>query len=548
MTIRVRFAPSPTGHVHIGNIRVAIFNWLFARHGDGRFCLRIEDTDRERSTPEAIKTLLDAMAWLELDYDDEAVFQSALRVRHEEAADALVAAGHADRDAPDGPHLLHLHEGLFDSAFVSDPRETTERAVAAGTLHATPRGLLHLATDSGGEVHRTPFAWDAMPELVCILDSGETLPGETLRERALAACAEASAGADGVDAAPLAGGRIATLRFRRRYVFFDDLVLGRREKPLDSLRDFVIVRSDGSPVFHLANVVDDAAMGITHILRGNDHVENTFRHLFLFRALGQELPRYGHFPMVVNEKGKPYSKRDGDAYVGDFRARGILPEALVNFLALCGWGPGDDREKMSRAEMVEAFTLDRVSAAPAQFNQEKLAWMNGLYLTETPVERLLPLIRNELASAGLNPDAVTAEQLLRLVELERERIRTIPEFIGRTRYVFADEVAFDPKAVKKVLLKKDGAGLDVLRRLKDRLAALPAWSEPALDEAVQGFAAGEELPMGQVAQPLRVAVTGGTVSPGIHETLALLGRDRVLRRIERALETIPPDGPPERAS
>ena len=305
MSIRVRFAPSPTGQVHIGNIRAAIFNWLYARHTGGAFLLRVEDTDRERSTPEAIRTLLEVMAWLGMASDEPPVYQSARTARHLEVAAAMVAAGAAYRENRDGK----------------------------------------------GEC------------IVCRMPKT---------------------------------GRVE----------FTDAVKGRIRKQAEDTQDFIIVRSDGTPVFHLANVVDDHDMRITHVIRGDDHVENTFKHLQIFRAMGVEPPVYAHLPMIVNHMGKPYSKRDGAAFVGDFQAQGFLPEALFNFLALLGWAPGDDREILSRDEMVAAFDLDRCKSSAARFDLKKLVWMNGEYLRRLPRETINAAFRDHLAAGGLDPSAV----------------------------------------------------------------------------------------------------------------------------------------------
>ena len=281
--IRVRFAPSPTGKVHIGNIRAAIFNWLFARHVGGAFLLRVEDTDLERSTPEAIQALLDCMKWLGLDWDGEILYQTSQRAHHLEVAEDLLRRGLAYRE------------------------------------------------NKGGQGECVIFR---MPK-------------------------------EGV-------------------IAYDDLVKGHLKKQAKDTQDFVIVRSDGSPVFHLANVLDDITQGVTHIIRGDDHVENTFKHIQLFKALGAPIPRYAHLPMIVNNQGKPYSKRDGAAFVGEFREQGFLPDALFNFLALLGWAPGDDREIMTRQEMAQAFDFAHCKASPARFDVKKLTWMNGEYVARQP--------------------------------------------------------------------------------------------------------------------------------------------------------------------
>ncbi|MDR0362152.1 MAG: glutamate--tRNA ligase [Planctomycetota bacterium] len=509
---RVRFAPSPTGNVHIGNIRAAIFNWLFARHNGGQFLLRVEDTDLERSTPEAIKTLLEAMDWLGLTYDEEPMYQSKQIDRHLAVVERMIADGCASR-RDGGPVMLHLDGPLLDPAFVTEPREEVEVDVSKGELRVTPRGIDYVTTGSDGREHHNPISRDAMPGIVVDFDDGAFV--------------------EGLDLPP--GKKPVSLRFRRRYVFYDDLVLGRLEKPLDSIRDLVIVRSDGSPIFHLANVVDDIDQGVTHILRGNDHVENTYRHLFIFKALGATPPRYGHFPMIVNARGKPYSKRDGDAYVGDFRDKGCLPECLFNFLALCGWGREDGVEIMSRAEMVEHFDLSRVSASAAQLNLEKLNWMNGQYLMRMPATGLIPLVREELSREGVAAEAIDPAWLERLIGLEQERLKTIRDFVGNTRFFFLDFVQLDPKAVDKVLRKKDGAGLAVLRGLRAALGALDSWDAGAIEKTALDYGGANGVKAGDLAQPLRVAVTGGTVSRGIWETLELLGRDKTLARIDAAI-------------
>ena len=518
---RVRFAPSPTGNVHIGNIRAAIFNWLFARHTGGSFLLRVEDTDLERSTPEAIKTLLEAMNWLGLDYDEEPMYQSRQRGRHLAAVEDMIAKGYASR-VPDGPTILHLDSQLIDSSFVTEPREKVEVDVSKGELFITPRGVDYVTHGSDGKEYHNPISRDAMPDLVVMMLDGTEVAGETLL-----------AGAAGSAEAAL-GGKARALAFRRRYVYFEDLVLGRLEKPLDSIRDIIILRSDGTPIFHLANVIDDVDQGVTHILRGNDHVENTYRHLFIFRALGRTPPRYGHFPMIVNAKGKPYSKRDGDAYVGDFREKGYLPWCLFNFLALCGWSREDGVEMMSREEMIAAFDLSRASSSAAQLNLEKLAWMNGQYLMHMPPSELAPLVADELAKDGVDAGSLDPEWLGKLVALEQERLKTVKDFVANTRYFFADVVAFDPKAVDKVLRKKDGAGLKTLADLSGVLSALADWNAAAIERACLEYGEKTGVKLGDIAQPLRVAITGGTVSRGIWDTLELLGRTRTLARIAAA--------------
>ncbi len=429
--IKVRFAPSPTGHVHIGNIRVCIYNWLFARHHKGEMLLRIEDTDRERSTPEAIGTLLDALKWLGLDYDREPVYQSRQLERHRETAAYLYDNGYA---------------------YYSDKGDAQK-------------------------------------------------------------------------------GRALVFRIDRDSEF-RDLILGSMRKSAEDMNDMVIMKSDNTPVFHLANVVDDIDMGITHILRGNDHVENTFRHILLYEALGKEPPRYAHFPMIVNGQGKPYSKRDGDAYVGDFREKGFMPEALFNFLALCGWSPGDDREVMTKEEMTGLFTLDRVKSSPAQFNMKKMEWMNKEYLKQIPVSDFLASLKNEVGDA-VDFSYYEDSRLEALVEMFRERLTTLQEFPEKTSYFFNPDYEYDEKSVDKFL--RGGNGGAMLRELRSILEGASDYTEETLTPPMKTLMEKEGVGFNKIAQPLRIALTGGTVSPGIFETLTFFGKDEVLRRLDRTL-------------
>jgi glutamyl-tRNA synthetase len=431
MTPRVRFAPSPTGHVHIGNIRAAIFNWLFARHEGGQFLLRVEDTDRERSTPEAIQTLLRAMEWLGLAFDEQPVYQSARRERHLAAAEQLVAAGHACRENKDGK----------------------------------------------GE---------------CILFR---MPRE---------------------------GRIE----------FQDLVKGRLKKKAEDLQDFVLVRSDGHPVFHLANVVDDLDMRITHIIRGDDHVENTFKHVPLFRALGAEPPQYAHLPMIVNAQGKPYSKRDGAAFVGDFQAQGFLPGALFNFLALLGWSPGDNREVMSRDELVAAFTLDRCLSSAARFDLKKLVWMNGEYVRRLPPAAFAAEFEARARAGGLWRDDLPPAFRDGVVAQMQPRTRFYAEIPGNCTYFFTDDYTFDPKAVEKRL--KPAGVPELLEEAAVRFEALPAFDHAATEAVLREMGEGRGIGLGGLVHPVRVAVSGLAEGPGLFELLVLLGRERTCARLRRA--------------
>ncbi|OVE76192.1 hypothetical protein BVX97_02030 [bacterium E08(2017)] len=435
MSVRVRFAPSPTGKVHIGNIRAAIFNWLFARHEGGKFLLRIEDTDLERSTPEAVQAVFDAMDWLGLDRDEEPMYQSTRREAHLAAAEKLLE---------------------MDMAYKEDKGGTGK-----------------------GE---------------CVIFR---MPGENMS--------------------------------------FHDEIKGDLSKDAKDMKDLVIVRSDGSPVFHLANVVDDIEMGVTHIIRGDDHIENTYRHVALFKALGAEPPKYAHLPMITNHQGKPYSKRDGDAFVGEFREKGFHPEALFNYLTLLGWSPGDDKEKMARDEIISLFTFDRVKSSPAQMDIKKLTAMNGEYIAELPADVFLEKAKVYVAACdwaeGLD---LESEFFVKVCELMQSRAKTFTA-VSDWRYFFDDELIYDEKAKRKVL-GKDGvkAAIECLAGKIDDMDFTLEGIETVLRE-VETESGLAENKFNQIA---RVAITGMPVGAGIYETMELLGKESVARRLQETISIL----------
>ena len=451
--IRVRFAPSPTGKVHIGNIRAAIYNWLFARHTGGKFLLRVEDTDLERSTPEAIQVLFDCMKWLGLDWDEEVFYQTKNVKRHLEVVDQLLASGHAYKV------------------------ERTSREGKTGVV--------------------TMFK----------------MPKEGTIE-------------------------------------FDDIVKGHMAKKAEDIQDFAIVRSDGSPIFHIANVVDDIDQRVTHIIRGDDHVENTFKHICIFRALGAEVPRYAHLSMIVNQQGKPYSKRDGAAFVGEYREQGYLPEALFNYLLLLGWNPGDDREVLSREEMVKLFELEKVHVTAAMFDPKKLAWMNGEYIKKIPAAEFRDMLVRSSASEGsssgslgeyavsLRPDLRDASERIAWWDYLAAQIQVRTKFLSglgdSIRCFVSDDFPFDEKAVEKRLRKPGVKAL--LLDLAERFEKVADWSAPALEAVVKELSQGNG--MGPWVHPIRVAVSGRGEGIGLFEMLQLLGRETTLARLRKAADTL----------
>ncbi len=423
MTVRVRFAPSPTGYLHVGGARTALLNWLYARHSGGTFLLRIEDTDKQRSTDEHTKVILDGLTWLGLDWDEELVFQGARIARHQAAADRLLAEGKA-----------YMDEGAI--------------------RFRMPQGEI---------------AWD-------------------------------------------------------------DAVHERISFQGEDLKDFIILRTDRTPIYNLAVVVDDVDMAITHVLRGDDHISNTPKQIALYQALGSPIPVFAHVPMINGPDGKKLSKRHGATAVGDYQHMGILPAAMRNFLALLGWSPGGDRETMTQDEMVRLFSFDGVQKKAAVFDMTKLEWMNGQYLSAASAEELLPIVAPQLATLGVdgNEDAVR-----RAIAAVKTRSRTTIE-VARQVAVRLDPkfVVMDDKATKE--LAKDPAGS--ASALQAAIAALrdAEWSPEALEQRLRALADERGVAAGKVFQPIRIALTGGTVSEPVNELLFVIGKDAALRRLEAA--------------
>jgi glutamyl-tRNA synthetase len=426
MPVRVRFAPSPTGYLHVGGARTALFNWLYARHEGGTFLLRIEDTDKERSSDAHTQVVLEGLKWLGLDWDEELVFQGARVQRHREVADRLLAEGKAYQD-------------------------------------------------EGAIRFRLP-------------------PGE---------------------------------------IAWDDAVHGRISFQGEDIKDFIILRSDRTPIYNLAVVVDDLDMRITHVLRGDDHISNTPKQMALYRALGAPLPVFGHVPMINGPDGKKLSKRHGATAVGDYQHLGILPAAMRNFLALLGWSPGGDREIMTLDEMVRLFSFAGVQQKSAIFDMTKLEWMNGQYLSMTPAEELYPLVAPQLAQLGLNGDK---EGVLKAIRAVKTRSRTTLDVAKQVAVrLDAAHVRLDEKATREIA-KDPGA---YRASLEASLAALrdTDWTPAALEARLRRLAEERGVAAGKVFQPIRIALTGGTVSEPVNELLFVVGKDAALKRLEAAVRS-----------
>jgi len=460
---RVRFAPSPTGSLHVGGARTALYNLLFARRERGTFILRIEDTDVERSREELTAQILSAMEWLGLAWDEGPFYQSRRGDLYREAAGRLIREGKAYR-AFETPDALDLER---------------KKAEAAGRAYRY----------SG---------------------AGRDIPPDESDRRAR----------DGER-------HVVRLRMPDETIVVDDLIRGRVEFPAEALDDFVLVRSDGHPLYHFCACVDDTEMAISHVIRGDDHLANTPKHVALFRALGAPVPQFAHLGMILGTDRKKLSKRHGAAAVEEWRDQGILPEALVNFLALLGWAPGDDREILTREEMEREFSLERVGASPSVFDPEKLLWMNQQYIAKLPAEDLLARSR-PWAPAGLPGEDVAR----RAIELHRTRVRTTIE-MGRALSAYAaDPTDYDPDGLKKHI--KPDSDRHV-RDLVARLEALSEWTAASTEAALRAAAEAAGVSAGKLIHPVRLALTGVTVGAPLFDVVELLGKETSLRRLRAFL-------------
>ena len=458
--VRTRFAPSPTGHLHIGGARVALFNYLFSRHHGGQYLLRIEDTDRERSLPAYTQGILDGLAWLDLSPDEPPVYQSTRQARHAELAQELLNTGHAYRCwcTPD------------------ELRTMRETAAAAGR---PPRY-------DGTWRDRDPAT--APPGVASVIRLRAPQTGETVVE---------------------------------------DLVQGTVRVANSELDDLIVLRSDGVPTYLHAVVVDDHDMGITHVIRGDDHLTNTFRQIAIYQALGWDLPRFAHLPLIHGADGAKLSKRHGAVGVLEYRDQGVLPEALCNFLLRLGWGHGD-LEVLGRDEAVRLFDLDGVGQAASRMDAARLQNLNGIWLRQADDTRLTGLVIERLRSQGLEPDAARVQQLMPGL---KERAKTIVDLTASAAFLARSlPLPFEPKALALLTPMAKAT-------LQDLAPALDAtdFTAPALDAALRTYAEQTGQKLGQVAQPLRAALTGSTTSPGIDATLAALGRAESLARINAAI-------------
>jgi glutamyl-tRNA synthetase len=461
MSVRTRFAPSPTGYLHVGGARTALFSWLYARKHGGTFVLRVEDTDRERSTQESINAILEGMTWLGLEYDEGPFYQTHRFERYQEVIEQLLEQGQAY-------HCYCTREEL-------DEMREAQRARGEKPRY------------DGRCRHRTGTTPKDIPPVVRFKNPTE--------------------GA----------------------VVVDDLVKGRIVFNNNELDDLIIARSDGTPTYNLTVVVDDMDMAISHVIRGDDHVNNTPRQVNILQALGAKPPLYAHVPMILGADGSRLSKRHGAVSVMQYRDEGYMPEALINHLVRLGWSHGD-QEIFSLDEMIELFDLPAVNNSAASFNPEKLLWFNQQYLINTPPEHVAHHLSHHFAKHEVDPSK--GPDILKVIEAQRERNKTLTELADRSVFFYRDFESYDEKAEKKHL--KQGV-IEPLAAFIEKLQDLPEWEQEPIHTALVSTAEERELNLGKLAQPVRIAVSGGPVSPPIDVTLWLLGREITLDRLNRLL-------------
>lgn len=479
--VRVRFAPSPTGYMHVGNVRSALFNYLLARHHGGKFILRIEDTDRSRFQEDALREIFESLRWLGLDWDEG-----------------------PEKDGDVGPY--------FQSERIDLYKKHAGRLVEAGHAYycfCTPQRLRKM---------REEQEQAGMPRVSGYDGHCRDLPADEARAR-------------------VERGEDHVVRLKIPYdanVVFKDVIRGHIEYKTEVIEDFVIMKSDGFPTYHLANVIDDHFMRISHVMRGDEWITSTPKHVLMYEAFGWEPPVFAHLPVILASNGGKLSKRKGAASVSDFRNGGYLPEALFNFLVLLGWSPGDDREKMERHEIIEAFSLDQVSAKSSVFDEKKLEWMNGLYMHERSVDSLVPDVLRLLKEKGHVPEQTGPDdaRVRTVVGLMKNRSKRINDIADSSAYFFHDPKEYEDKAVKKHF--KSGAA-DTLRMLAGKFREVEAFDKESLEKLFREHVEETGISAGKLIHPTRLAVSGVGFGPGLFELVEALGRETVLRRMKSAV-------------
>ena len=482
--IRVRFAPSPTGYLHIGGARTALFNWLYARHYKGTFILRIEDTDQVRSTEEAVNVILEGMKWLDLDWDEgpekggkyDPYFQMQRLPLYQEFAEKL----------------LKDKKAYYCYCTREELAESREKQAREGKNPKYDRHCLNLSEEEKKRYE--------------------------------------------------AEGRKPVIRLKipAKEITFDDLLRGEVTFDGGLLSDFVIMKSDGIPTYNYAVVIDDALMKITDVMRGDDHISNTPKQIVIYEALGFDGPKFAHIPMIMGQDHTRLSKRHGATSVMEYKKMGYIPEALVNYIAHLGWSSGDEREIFTKEELIKEFSLDKISKHAAVFSMEKLDWFNSEYLKNMPIDSLtkmlLPFLEenNYIKKEDLSPAKL--KWLKEMVKLMQGRIKNFSQFIDYADYFFVDKINIEPQAFDSVLNKEGVPG--ILQALKDKLFALKSWDEESIENAVREVASSLQIKGGQIIHPTRVSLSGKKVGPGLFELMVVLGQEKTVKRLQEAIEKI----------
>ncbi len=469
MKTKTRFAPSPTGHLHIGGARTAIFNWLFARKNKGEFYLRIEDTDKERSSEEMVNSIVDGLKWLGLDWDGDLYFQSEHINEHVKACYELVNRGYA--------YFCYCSEEDLEMK----RKEIEEKKIP----YKYDRKCLYLSEDE-----KEKYEKEGRPRAIRFkVPEGETK--------------------------------------------FFDVVHGEISFKNSEIDDFIILRSDNTPVYNMAVVVDDHNMGITHVIRGDDHISNTPKQILIYQALGWEIPTFAHVPLILGPDKKRLSKRHGATAVIEYRDKGFLPEAMFNYLCLLGWSPGDNREIMSVDEIIEAFDISRIQKKSAIFDQAKLEWMNSEYIRKKENFELLKLVKPYVEKYGCKFEDET--YLLKVINLMKDRVKVLEDFVIFGRYFFEDPNDYDKEGIEKYWKKETN---ELLLGFLERLKKVEKYTALNIEAELRSFAAEKRIKASELIHPIRLAITGMRISPGLFEVMEVLGKETVIRRIKNALDRI----------
>ncbi len=469
--IRVRIAPSPTGYLHVGTARTALFNFLFAKKNNGKFILRIEDTDKERSSDEMTNIIIEGLKWLGIDWDEGPFFQSDYFGHYKDFLPQLEKTG-------------HIYKCFCTKEELAERRE---KAIKEKRAWKYDRKCLNLSKE----------------EIEEKIKNGEKF--------------------------------VYRIRIPEGTTVFEDLVHGPIERQNTEIEDFVLFRSDMSPIYNFAVVIDDLRMNITHVIRGDDHISNTFKQIHIYKLLGKEPPKFAHLPLILDEKKKKLSKRSGTVSVLAFRDMGILPEAFVNFIALIGWNPGNDEEYFSMKELIENFSLERVTKKGGVFDTKKLEWMNSRYITNYDTEKLIKLLKPFYEKININLDNYKKDFIIKMINSVKEKARYLKDFPELTDFYINEISSYDEKGMKKFINKER---IEYLKYLKSAMEQLNDFNEESIEKIYRDYAEEKSLKGADIIHPTRLALTGKTAGPSLFELMDILGKDEVLKRLTKFIESV----------